>query len=285
MGPTADEEGRGGEAVIEAARTGAYDRYAAALLAEDPLRRAMMALAAFSTELSYVAPQTRREPRMGEIRLQWWREALAAEAASGHPIADAVREAAQAHAWPRERLIDIVDAHEHDGLADAFADDSELIATLSLGEGTLFALAARAAGLRADEDIDALCLDAGVAYGLARRLHALPQLVAMGHLPLPQSRLAAAGLDPHALLAGESAGVRGVILDLADLARDRLARARVALRPAPRKNRIPFLPLALVEPYLQRATLDDRNPLRDECRTSNLARLVRMSFMHAFARF
>jgi len=69
MRQAADSASAAQAAVIEAARTGAYDRYAAALLAPRGARDALLALAAFSAELSRIAPATRREPRMGEIRL------------------------------------------------------------------------------------------------------------------------------------------------------------------------------------------------------------------------
>lgn len=277
MSEAGDSAGTARSAVLEAARTGAYDRYAAALLAPRAARDGLLALAAFEAELTRIAPATRREPRMGEIRLQWWREALDETAPpSGHPVADAVKAAARAHAWPLDSLVDIIDAHAHDGLADAFADDQELLATLALGEATLFRLGARACGLQAGESLDAVADSAGVAYGLARRLWALPQLVGQGHLPLPQSRLAAAGISLEAVLAGDGTGLGGVLVDLADLARDRLAGARRDLAALPRKFRSPFLPLALVEGYLDAGVQPGRDPLREMHEVSHFARLVRL---------
>ena len=264
-------------AVLEAARTGAYDRYAAALLAPRTARDALMALAAFEAELARIAPATRREPRMGEIRLQWWREALEAEAPpSGHPVADAVKAAARTHAWPIESLVDIIDSHAHDGLADAFLDDQELLATLELGEATLFRLGARACGRAAGESLDRLAASAGVAYGLARRIGVLPQLVAQGHLPLPASRISAAGLDPAHILAGDATGLTGVLVDLADLARDRHASARRDLVALPRKFRSAFLPLALVEPYLDAGVRPGHDALRRPQELAHFSRLLRL---------
>lgn len=272
-------------AVIEAARTGAYDRYAAALLAPRAARDALLALAALEAELTRIAPATRREPRMGEIRLQWWREALEPTAPpTGHPVADAVKTAASTHAWPLDSLIAIIDAHAHDGIADAFADDQELLATLELGEATLFRLGAQACGMEAGARLDALAGPAGVAYGLARRITALPHLVAQGHLPLPQSRLAAAGVSVESLLAGQAEGLSGVLVDLADLGRDRLAEARRTLATLPRRFRSAFLPLALVEPYLDIRVQPGRDPLRPAHELSHFARLLRLVRGHLFGR-
>ena len=272
----AEPEAASAPALLEAAREGAYDRAIAALLAPNPQRSALMALAAFSAELVRIAPQTRREPQMGEIRLQWWREALAPDAsATGHPVADAVRAGMRRYGWSSADIAGIIDAHAHDGLADAYADDGELIATLQLGEGALFRLAALTLGMAGGEDLDKLAAHAGVAYGLARRLMALPQLVALGHVPLPQARLAAAGIELPKILAGE-AEVAGQIAELGTLARDRLALASPALRSLKGKFRCAFLPLALVEPYLRKAGREGRNPLRDAVDIAPIARVTRL---------
>ena len=58
-----------------AARELDYDRYLAALLAPRAARDGLMALAAFHGEIARI-PRTVREPGVGDIRLQWWRDAL-----------------------------------------------------------------------------------------------------------------------------------------------------------------------------------------------------------------
>ncbi|MDX2205592.1 MAG: squalene/phytoene synthase family protein [Hyphomicrobiaceae bacterium] len=270
--------------LLAAARDGAYDRAMAALLAPPPEREALLALAALSAELVRIAPQTRREPHMGEIRLQWWREALAPAAPpSGNPVADAVKAAMARHGWAAADIEGIVDAHAHDGLADAYADDAELIAGLRLGEGALFRLAAATLGMAPGAELDRLAEHAGVAYGLARRLLALPQLVALGHVPLPQARIDAAGLSLPEILAGE-AEVAGLVADLGALAADRLALARPAVRGLGRRIRCAFLPLALVGSYLRKATRAGRNPLRDAAEVAPIERLARLLAAHALGR-
>ena len=74
-----------GDAVAASARSGEPDRYLAALLAPPDARPHLLALAAFSSELARVPSLVTREPAMGEIRLQWWRDALAASDASRAP--------------------------------------------------------------------------------------------------------------------------------------------------------------------------------------------------------
>lgn len=283
---TADRQADAHAAILSAARLGEFDRYASALLAPAAVRADLLALAAFAAELARIAPLTRREPAMGEIRLQWWREALSVPATdlSGNPIADAVKAAAGRHAWPIESLLGIVDAHAHDGLADPFADDAELLSTMSLGEGALFTLAARALGAET-KGVGSFAVRAGAAYGIARLLMALPQSLAHKHVPIPQSRLAGAGVTLEALLAGEDTEpARGILAAMAELARGELAAALQGVAELPRGIRVAFLPLALVRPYLRTTDVPGRNPLRDLVDVSPLRRLLRIGGMHVFGR-
>lgn len=264
-------------AILDAARNGAYDRAVAALLSPKPERDALLALAAFSAELVRIAPQTRREPQMGEIRLQWWRDALEnpSAPATGHPVADAMKAGMLRHGWSTADVVGIIDSHAHDGIADAYADDTELVATLTLGEGTLFRLAATTLGMAPGPDLERLAGDAGVAYGLARRLMALPELVALGHVPLPQARIHAAGIELPNILAGE-ADVTGLVGGLSDLAAGKLAVARPIIHRLSRRFRCAFLPLALVGPYLRKAGQAGRNALRDPADIAPFGRMVRI---------
>ena len=72
-------EGGAGAEVADIARAGEPDRYLAALLAPAPQREALLAMAAFATELARIPRRAVREPFMGEVRLQWWRDALSGE--------------------------------------------------------------------------------------------------------------------------------------------------------------------------------------------------------------
>lgn len=273
-------------AILAAARQGEFDRYASALLAPSAVRNDIIALAAFAAELARIAPLTRREPAMGEIRLQWWRDALAGSesARTGNPIADAVTAAARRHQWPLESLLGIVDAHAHDGLADPFSDDAELLSTLALGEGALFTLTARTLGAEPDTVVS-FAGSAGTAYGIARHLLGLPQSLARKHVPVPQSRLSAAGVSLEALLAGEDTpAVRNLLAAMGALARNELAVALQGVAELPRGIRVAFLPLALVRHYLRVTEVPGRHPLRDSAEVSPLRRMLRIGGMHMFGR-
>ncbi len=59
------------------------DRYFSALFAPAPLRPSLLALYAFNAEVARVAESV-REPMLGAIRLEWWRE-TAEGASKGTP--------------------------------------------------------------------------------------------------------------------------------------------------------------------------------------------------------
>ena len=87
------------------------DRYILAMLAPSAARDALFAVYAFNVEIA----RTRElvsEPKLGEIRLQWWRDGIAAIYAGDalrHGIGDALGEAVSRHGLSRlhfDRLID-----------------------------------------------------------------------------------------------------------------------------------------------------------------------------------
>ena len=135
------------EAARAAARELDYDRYLAALLAPAHARDGLMALAAFHGEIARI-PLTVREPGVGDIRLQWWRDALATPAgiATGNPVADAMRDVVRTHALPIDTLVGMIDAYglelETGALTTGAAVDAHAAAT----QGATLLLAAQIAG-------------------------------------------------------------------------------------------------------------------------------------------
>jgi phytoene synthase len=248
----AGDSGPAHDAIIASARAGEPDRYLAALLAPAAARGDLLTLAAFSAELARIPYAASREPAMAEMRLQWWREALALPqaAASGNPIADRLRSLGRRHgaAVPLGRLLE---ARALQLAARPFADDAALARHLADSEAFLFAfaqriIAASSNGPSADWDAG----PAGRAYGLARLLYALPAGLAHGQLPIPQTRLADLNLEA-ALVGRNWAVLAGAVAELSQQARQDLALARREVTKLPRDQSIAVLPLALVESYLR----------------------------------
>lgn len=274
--------------VTAVAKAGEPDRYLAALLSAPGQQEALLALAALSTELTRIPLRIVHEPAMGEIRLQWWRDALVfpPDLRTGHPVADAVRKAVRRHDLPSDFIEALIDARSlllHD---TASLTGEALSEFLWKTEGVLFALAGRVLGLPASADVHASCVAAGQAYGLARLLLALPAMLATGHVPLAKVQLDAAGLTGEELLAGVvDARIEKLLGDCSAQIRGNLTVAREFVATLPRGLRVAFLPLALVEPYLRTLEGAGAALLRRETRIAPISRVCRIAAAHWFGRF
>jgi phytoene synthase len=247
-----------------AARAHERDRYLSALLAPPAVRDDLVALAAFAGEIARI-PAMVHEPMAGEIRLQWWRDALEALGRgekSGHPVADAVGDAQTRHRLPTSLLHGIIDAHAIGLYEEPLTDDPALWSFLARTEGAMFALELRVLG-RSDAIAEKAADDAGQAYGLARVLVELPALWGQGRTLLPESRLRAAGLSPADVKAGIAvARLWPLVRELAEEARRQLGKAREGWQRLNAGQRVALLPLALVEPYLRALERRGRDLLR-----------------------
>ena len=168
------------------ARNGEPDRYLSALLAPANVRALLLALAAYSAELRHIPEAVKREPLMGEIRLQWWRDTLHALAKGervGHPVADVLGGGICDGHLPLRLLLDVTDARAFDFTPGPFANEQALRVYLEHTECKLFLLATRVLGVT-DASLDLTCRAAGEAYGLARLLLDLPHALARGCLRL-----------------------------------------------------------------------------------------------------
>jgi phytoene synthase len=279
---------RTAETIADSARAGEPDRYLAALLAPPAARDGLLALAAFAAELGRIGHLVTREPMMGEVRLQWWRDALQGDdpgARTGNPIADALREATARHSLPAQLLLGMVDARASDLEPEPFPTEDALAAYLAGSEGAPFTLAAHVLGEPAPArcDLNAASATAGRAYGLVRLLLGLPQALARGFSPLPRTRLAQAGIADLASEA-DPAKVSALMRVLhAEVLRN-LEAAWQHVANLPRPTRVAFLPLALVEPYLRALEKPGQNPLRDLAEVAPLRRIWRIGRAHWLGR-
>ena len=172
----------------EIVRAGDPDRFRTALFAKPEEREHLFALYAFNLGIAEIAPMV-SEPMLGEIRLQWWREALDQIYGEGPvrqhevttPLADAVRTAQ----LPRAPFDALIDQRAHD-LDPAFPkSDAALHGYIEATAGGLTALAAKTLAPDMTDAGMKVAQDAGFAIGAARYLMALPDLVNAGRKPLP----------------------------------------------------------------------------------------------------
>lgn len=269
------------------ARSSEPDRYLAALLAQPEKREGLLALAEFSVELAAIPQRVVQEPAMAEIRLQWWHDALTLppELRAGHPVADAVRKAAQTYDLSTPLLEALVDARLLLFDNTAPLSDEAFSAFLWKSEGALFMLGAQVVGLPRTADVEALCAAAGEAYGQVRILLALPRTLAHGRAPLAKSQLDAAGLTLDDLLgAAADSRIERLVTSISAQIRRNLDVARQHLAGMTRFHRTVFLPLALVEPYLRALERAGPTLLRQDIEIAPLTRVWAIGAAHLLGR-
>jgi 15-cis-phytoene synthase len=140
------------------------DRYLGSLYASEAARPHLFALYAFDLELTRI-PRLVREPMIGEIRLQWWRDTVSSifeGELQEHPVALALAEAVQSAQLPEAALQQMIDGRSEELAGEG--DDME--AWL----GKIFSLPIQLASLLLGQSQPETAGLAGVAYGVARRL-------------------------------------------------------------------------------------------------------------------
>lgn len=272
------------ESVRATARDGEPDRHICALLAPPPARSGLLALAAFASEVTRIGTQV-REPMMGEIRLQWWRDALPALARgerTGNPVADALGSAMHRYSLTPEVLERYLEARGDELARDVPPDDDTVETHLIATEGSLFALGlAVMTGARPDRSAEPLVRSAALAYGLARGLGRLPQSLRHGGLVISAARLEQAGLAPVTLAQQPVAEDTAIAIDnvargLEARGRDALDSARQAFRSLGSPGIAAFLPLAMVEPYFSAQNRPGYRRLETVADVTPLARAWRL---------
>jgi phytoene synthase len=215
------------------ARSGARERWLGSLFAPAPHRRHLHALIAFELEMSRLRASV-RDPRAGEIRLVWWREALTGERAAeakGHPVAAAMLDTLEQVRPPQHLVVNAVAARQADFYDDLFPTLVDLEAYLGETRSGLIQIAALALAEGRDRGSAEASGLAGVALGLIELLRGGPRPLPFA----PADLLARHGLTAEAFReARSSPGAGAARAELIAFARRRLAEAETARSKLPK---------------------------------------------------
>lgn len=236
-------------------REGDKDRFLATLFAPQKYRRALHALYAFNLEVARVR-ELAREPMPGELRLQWWREALAGTGpgeVGAHPVVTALRDVVVRYRLPLPMLAELIDARAFDLYDEPMASLTDLERYALRTSSALIALAARVLSDGRDPGIADLAAHAGTAYAVAGFLRALPLHAARGQLYLPADLMQRYGAQAADVFAGKATTeLRAALAELRLRARQHLGAAGNLLGAAPAAVAPALLPVAVVRPVLDR---------------------------------
>lgn len=248
--------------MLDSLRTADYDRYLSGLFAGSCARPHLFALYAFNYEVAKTWESV-SQPIAGQIRLQWWRDAIA-EIYEGrvraHEVVQALAETIAAHDLPRALFDGLIDARENDLDEAPFTGLDALEAYCDATSGNPMRLALRILG--AGDSLDEAARAAGIAYALTGLLRAVPFHASRGHMMVPEELLRGAGLSREDIFAGEGgARFSPVIAAIAERARTHLE--TICTRSIPRRYLPALLPAALVPLHLKTMTKPQFDPFRD----------------------
>ena len=183
------------------------------LFAPAARREALFALYAFHYEIARVR-ETVTQPMLGQIRLQWWRENIAAAFGDGpvrhHPVMEPLAAAIREFGLIRDHFDRLIDARETDLADEPPASLSALENYAEESSSRLIHLALEVLGARGPAATDA-GLHVGVAYALAGLLRAMPYRNRAGRDLTPVEIAAAASRHLGLARAGRSGVTRAAL--------------------------------------------------------------------------
>jgi phytoene synthase len=241
------------------------DRYISVLFAPAAKRKHLFALYAFNAEIARVSEQV-REPMMGELRLQWWRDAVdghAAGDASRNPVAHALIDTIKGCNLPRAYFHELLDAHAFDFYSEPMESLSRLETYLDSTAVSLVRLALQILdGEKASEHLAAT--HAGRADALTGFLRRFAPHAARGRIFVPPlDVLARHGTNVEEAVSGEATPpLRAALREMRDLVRFHLAEARTVMAVLPKTALAAFFPIELVPVYLDQMESADYDPFR-----------------------
>ena len=252
-------------------RTGDRDRYLADLFAPEPARSHLFALHAFNIEVARIRDVT-KEPGLGEIRLQFWNDAIRSDGA-GHPVGQALVEAIAAYSLPYEAFDRLIEARRFDLYDDPMPSLNDLEGYAGDTSSSLIQLAAIMLAGGRDPGVSEIAGHGGVAYALAGLIGSLPIHSARGQIYLPADLLDRHDVDREAVFAGRhTPQLAAALAELRSVALGHLADARAGLAKSEAGILPAVLSLALVEPQLAVMDRSDFDPFVNAAELSHLRR-------------
>lgn len=237
----------------EALRKGDRDRYLSTLVLDGEHRNAVTALYAFNADVASIRERV-SDPAPGEIRLQWWSDALDGEghgAIRQNPVADALLDTMARYNIPAGTLLRLIGARRFDLYDDPMPDLESFEGYAGETVSTLYQLAAMI--LNDGETIETgdAAGHLGVAHAMIGHLRSFGYVSSQGRIMLPWSIMAANGVTEDEIFSGTaSEGVVEALGQIAELAVEHLNKAEAAIKQLPARLRPAFAQIAVLDAQL-----------------------------------
>lgn len=242
------------------------DRFLTCLFAPPDRREALFGLYAFNVEIAKTR-EVVTEPLLGQIRLQWWREAVEemyAGSVRRHEVVRSLADAVAAYGLSRAYFDGLIDARE----ADLEEEEPATLADLErYAEGTgapPTLLAQQALGVAAEGAAAEAARHVGTAWALTGLLRAVPYHARSHRIYLPRELLERHGMTRYDLFELRwQPGLPAIVRVVAERARAHLAAARAVRKAVPRRAAPALLTATLADGHLAalaRAGFDPFDP-------------------------
>ena len=244
-------------------RTLDRDRFLCSQFAPAERRPAILVLYAFNQELARIAESV-SEPPLGQIRLRWWHDAVAAifegRSPPPHPVMPGLTEAIEKYDIERHSFDAILTARAFDLESEPPANLDDLIAYATGTSAALNALVLDVLGVKDDASADA-ARAAGIAWALIGLLRAVPHHARRRRLYLPADLCQAASITEDEIFAGKAKSIGTEIISVIAMeARRHLAEARSRRHEVDQAALPVLLPSILADTYLAQLAASGFDP-------------------------
>ena len=247
-------------------RERSIDRYLSTLFLPSDIRRDVYALYAFDAEISHIRSMI-KEPMMGEIRLQWWRDIIGGDRAgeaNNNPVAAELLRAIATNNLPTMGFDNYLKAKVFDLYNDPMPDTGTFEGYAGETASFLFhqtaSIIARSTGVAIAGELAECAGHAGVSWTIVDVLKNLPIHRSRHQCFVSGDILAKTGvtLDEYFLVENEKLMV-SMIEELILEARHHQHKFREHFAELPLELMPAFLPMCLVSPYLARFDIMAKN--------------------------
>jgi phytoene synthase len=265
----------------DALRRGDHDRYLSTLILDEKHRNGITALYAFNADVAAIRERI-SNPAPGEVRLQWWSDALTGEghgAVRQNPTADALLQTIERYSLPTGTLLRLIGARRFDLYDDPMPDLETFEGYAGETTSTLYQLAAMILNDGQQIETGDAAGHLGVAHAMIGHLRAFGYVSAQGRIMLPWTILEANGVQEREIFSRtDSEGLHEALSQITELAAAHLDKAEAAIKLLPGKLKPAFAPLAILRPQLAALTTRTSSPFEPLADTPDWQKIARLTW-------
>jgi NADH dehydrogenase [ubiquinone] 1 alpha subcomplex assembly factor 6 len=226
------------------------------------VRAASLALRALNIELAQVKDVV-SEKKIGEMRMQFWRDAIDLafkNTPPQHPVAEQLTQAVHRHKLSKHWLTRLVDAREKELGVSAYLSTSDLEENGERTSSSLLYLTLQTLGVE-NVSSDHAASHVGKAEAIVTLLRAVPYHRSRRVVLLPMDIITRHGASQEDFLRGNVVqAVKDATFDLASLANTHLLKARSMKSQLPKASLKALLPATVCDSFLTKIQRVEFNP-------------------------